>query len=120
MTAVAHRHFLQAPVDDEIDERGNREDAVRDEITLEPVEQRADRRADDDDRQADLGVEVLADIEITAGAHRTLVDDFIGTNRRRPRHWYRASAVATTNHVRRAQRIHRKARIALRALGEHI
>src|SRR5215831_9432936 len=82
MTAVTHRHFLQASIDHEIDQRGERQDAVRDEVALEPVEHRADRRADDDDREADLWIEVLAHVEITACAHRARVYDFISTNAR--------------------------------------
>src|SRR5215831_3074432 len=120
MTAVTHRHFLQASIDHEIDQRGERQDAVRNEVALEPVEHRADRRADDDDREADLWVEVLADVKISAGAYRTLVDDLVGADSRRPGHRYRASAVPTADRVRRARRLHREARITLRTLGEHI
>ena len=39
---VADRHFFQPAVDDQIDERCERQDAVRDQIALEPVEDCAD------------------------------------------------------------------------------
>ena len=45
-------------------------DAVRDEVALEVVEDAADAGADDDDRQAELRVEVFADVEVAARAHR--------------------------------------------------
>src|SRR5215467_9339168 len=118
MTAITHRYFLQPSVNHEIDERGEREDAVRDDVTFEPVEHRADRRADDDDREADLWIEVLTNVEIAACAYRTLVHDFIGTDACRPRHRHVSSAVATGNQLRRARCVDRKARVTLRALGE--
>ena len=44
VAAVADGEILQPAVDDQIDERRGGEDAVGDEIALEPVEDRADRR----------------------------------------------------------------------------
>ena len=38
VAAVADREILEAPVDDQVDERRGGEDAVGDEIALEPVE----------------------------------------------------------------------------------
>ena len=70
VAAIADGQVLQPAVDDEIDQRGGGEDAVGDEVAAEPVEDAADRRADDDDREPDLRIEVLADVEVARPADR--------------------------------------------------
>jgi hypothetical protein len=47
------------------------ENAVCDEILAKPVEHRADERADDDNGETQLRVEILPDVEIAAEADRT-------------------------------------------------
>ena len=62
------------PVDPQDYDRREREDAVGDEIFAEPVEAGADQTATDDDRQSELGIEILADVEVPARADRTRVN----------------------------------------------
>src|SRR6266566_189391 len=73
VAAVADGDVPEPSVDDEIDQRGGAENPVRDEILAEPVEHAARQRADDDDREADFRIEVLADVEIAAAADRTAI-----------------------------------------------
>src|SRR6185436_19871910 len=78
---VTDRHLLEPPVDDEVDERGRCENAVRDQVAAEPVERSTDHRADDDDREADFRIEVLARVKIRALAHWTYVHRTVGADR---------------------------------------
>ena len=55
-------------------DRRRGENAVGNQVALEPVEARADDDADDDNRQAQLRIEVLAAVEVGAAAHRTAID----------------------------------------------
>ena len=81
VTAVADGQILQPSVDNEIDERRRGENAVGDQVAAEPVEHSADQRADDDDRQSDLRIEVLSDVEVSAAADRAPIDGAIGLDR---------------------------------------
>ena len=74
VAAVADGQILQPAVDEQIDQRGGGEDAVGDEIALEPVERRADHDADDHDGEAHLRIEVLAAVEVGAAADGAAID----------------------------------------------
>src|SRR5687767_8163257 len=78
---IADRDIAEAPVDEQIDQRGASEDAVGDQIFCKPVEDGADEGADDDDREADFGIEVLADVEVAAAAYGTNIDTRIAAHR---------------------------------------
>jgi hypothetical protein len=82
VAAVTHGQVLQPAVDDEIDERGAAQDGIRHEVPAEPVEEGADEGADDDDGQAQPGIEVLAQIEIPAAAERADINGAILSYRR--------------------------------------
>src|SRR5262249_19166271 len=75
--AVAPRHVLQTTVTTATDHGSDGQNAVGDEIAAEPVEAGADERADDDDRQPDLWIEVLANVEVRALADRASIDGAI-------------------------------------------
>src|SRR5215510_8641118 len=81
VTAIADGDVLQAAVDDEIDERGGSENAVGDEIPAEPVEAGADERANDDDGETNFGIEILADVEVSAAADRAAIDQLVIAHR---------------------------------------
>src|SRR4051812_29633094 len=74
VAAIAHRQILQPSVDRQIDQRRRRENAVGDEIAAEPVEAGADQRADDDNREPQLGIEILAQVEVAAFTDRAAID----------------------------------------------
>ena len=77
---IADGHVVQPAVDNEIHEDGSGENRVRDQIASEPVERAADERPDGDDGQADFRIEILADIEVLAGADRAAIDGAIGSD----------------------------------------
>ena len=81
VAAIADCHVAQAAVHEQVDERGPPQDAVGDQIFPEPVEDRANQRADDDDREPDLRIEVFADVEVRATANRTRIDTRIAAER---------------------------------------
>src|SRR2546425_1903887 len=120
VTAVADGEVLQSAIHDEIDERRRPENAVRDQIAAEPVEARADERADDDDGEADLGIEVLADVEIGAGTDRTAIDGGVGAHRLADRQRDFTAAAAAFDRRRRILRVNRQTRIAFRTLREDL
>ena len=98
---VAHRHFFEPLINDEVDERGAAEDAVGDQVAAEPVEAGADRGADGDDSQSDFGIEVFARVEIGAGAQGTSIDRPIVANRLADRQGNAAAAAAARDGTRR-------------------
>src|SRR5438105_2419076 len=120
VAAVADRHITEAPVHDQIDEHRERQNAIGDQVAAEPVEDRADERADDDDGEAHLRVEVLPDVKIGAAAHGTDIDLRVGRQRAAERQWNFASAPAASDRRRRVAGAHRKPGIALRTLRENI
>src|SRR5207253_3653026 len=70
VAAIADRQILQSTVDKQIDEHGAGENAVRHEIAADPVEGAADKRANDDDGQSHLGIEIFSTVEVGAVTHR--------------------------------------------------
>src|SRR5207253_6772330 len=70
VAAIADRQIFQSTVDKQIDEHGAGENAVRQEIAAEPVEGAADKRANDDDGQSHLGIEIFSTVEVGAVTHR--------------------------------------------------
>ena len=78
---VADGEILQPSVDNEIDERRAGENAVRDEIASEPVEDAAGERAGDHHAQPDLGIEILSAVELGAVTHRTAIYSLIRPQR---------------------------------------
>ena len=79
VTAVADGQDREPAVDRQVDEHCDAQQAVRNQIAAEPVEHGADERADHDDGEADLGIEVLARVEIAALTDRTDVDGIVVT-----------------------------------------
>src|SRR5205807_4963037 len=78
VAAVADRHITETAVHDQIDEHRKRQNAVGDQVAAEPVKDRADERADDNDREAHLRIEVLPDVKIPAAADGTVIDLRVG------------------------------------------
>src|SRR5262245_11838481 len=74
VAAITHGDIFQPAVDDEIDERDGREDAVRDEVAVEPIKDGAHDSAGHDDRHTDGWIEILPDVEVRSAAHWTSVD----------------------------------------------
>ena len=70
---IADGEIAEALVDREIDERGAREDRIRDKVQSEPIEPRADESTDDDDCQPDLRIKILPEVKIAASTHRTTI-----------------------------------------------
>jgi len=120
VTAVADGEVLQSAIHDEIDERRRPENAVRDQIAAEPVEAGADERADDDDGEADLGIEVLADVEIGTGTDGTAIDGGAGAHRPGDRQRDFASAATARDRRRHISGVNRQTRIAFRTLREDL
>src|SRR6185436_5222242 len=58
VASIAYGDVPQTAVDDQVDERGGRKDAVGNEVFAKPVEHGADERADDNDRQPHLRIEI--------------------------------------------------------------
>ena len=112
VAAVADGDVLQPPVHDQIDQRRGREDAVRDQIAAEPVEAGADQGADDDDGEADLRIEILADVEIGAVADGAAIDRAIFAQRRRDVQRDRPAAAAALDLVRRVRGVNRQTGVA--------
>src|SRR4051812_19258235 len=79
MAAVAHGDEPDESIDDEIDEHNAAKHRVRNDVAVEPVEYGADHGAERDDRDADLRIEVLADVKISARADGTSIDGVIGS-----------------------------------------
>jgi len=74
VASIAYGDVPQAAVDEQVYERGRRQDAVSNEILTKPVKHGADECTDDDDRQPHLRIEVFSDVEIGSTANRTCVD----------------------------------------------
>src|SRR5262249_10292253 len=120
VAAITDRAVLQPSVDDEIDEDGGGENAVRDQVAAEVIKAGADRPADDHDGQAHLRVEVLARVEVGAAAHRAAVDGGIaalglGDAQRNP-----GPAAAAANLTRCVRGGNRQAGVALRAPRQNL
>jgi hypothetical protein len=75
---IADGDISKAAIDNQIYQSGAGENAIRNQILTKPVEDAADHRADDDDRQTQRGIEVLAYVEVVSCANRTDVDPGIG------------------------------------------
>ena len=118
MAAIADGHILEPPVDHKINQHGNGENAVGDEILLEPIEHRADQRADNDDRQADLRIEILADVEIRSGAYRATVNGAVAANFVADIEPHLFSTSTTSDQRLRIGGVHRQTGVALRTLRD--
>src|SRR5215471_4111681 len=59
VATIADCQLGQPAVHNQVDDNSAAKNAVGDQVEAEPVERGADERADDDDREADLRVEVL-------------------------------------------------------------
>lgn len=107
VTAITDGDVSEPSIDDEIDENGQRENAVGREVFAEPIEDRADQCTDDHDREADLGIEILPHVKLGAGADGTHVHPRIVTHGSRERERNRvaaAPALDRTWRIRRADR----------------
>src|SRR5262249_54027676 len=116
VAAIADGDVLEPAVDDEIDERGGTENAVRDEILAEPVKDGADQCADNDHGEADLRIEVFPRVEVAAGAYGTAIDRPIaayGVGHRQRNH---APAAAALDGRRCVDGADRKSGVAFRTL----
>src|SRR5262245_12433022 len=120
MTAVAHRDIAEPSVNDQIDEHGERQNAVCDQIASEPIERGADARTENHHREANLGIEVLSDVKIGPTADRTRVDFGIGPHGLAERQWNLTAAPPASDGIRRLGGIDREAGVALRALGDDV
>src|SRR5262249_23502258 len=120
VAAVAYRHVLQLAVDDEIDQRGPGQDAVGNEIAAEPVEGGAYQPADDDDRQPDFRIEILANVEVRTLADRASIDRAILCHRAGHVQRDVASAAAARDASRTIGGIDGQTGVALRTLHENV
>src|SRR5579872_3856201 len=114
MASVADGEILQTAVHDQIDQRRRRENRIGNEIAAEPVEHRTDCRADNDDRQADLRIEILARVEVAAATYRATINRAIFDEHRREFERDLASAAAALDRGRLVARAHREAGVARR------
>ena len=117
---VADGDVFQPRVDHEIDHHGAGQDAVRNEIAAQPVERAADGRADDDDREADLRIEILPRIEIGARTDRASIDGAVRANRGGDGQRDLPAAAAAPDVRRRIGSTKRKRRVTFRAPGENL
>ena len=120
VASIADGDIAEAAVDEQIDQRRAAQDAVGDQIFPEPVEDRADQRADDDDREADFGIEVLADVEVGAAANRTHVDARVAAKRVAERQRQHMTAAAALDRLGRFGGAHGQPRVAFRAMGDDL
>ena len=118
VASIADRDIAEAPVDEQVDQRGASEDAVGNQIFPKPVEDGADERADDDDREADFGIEVLADVEVAAAAYGTDIDTRIAAHRVAEVQRQHVSAAAALDGLWRVGGAHEQPRVALRAVRD--
>src|SRR5882757_3875982 len=81
VAAVADRDVLQTAIDSEIYQRGAPQQAVGHQVAAEAIENRADRRADDDDGEPDFRREILPDVEIAALTDGAAIHAAIVANR---------------------------------------
>ena len=101
VASIADGDISQTTIDDQIDQRRTGENAIRDQVLTKPVEDAADHCTDDDDRQTQFGIEVLANVEIVACANRADVDTCIvaqGLGKREP---YDMAAAAASDRLGR-------------------
>jgi hypothetical protein len=120
MAAIADGEVFEPAVDNEIDEGRGGQQAVRDYVAAKPVEHRADGRAGDDDREPDLGIEVLSRVEVRALTHRTRVDARIVTNGLADRQLDVAAASPAADRRGCLSGIDRQAGVACRTLREYV
>ena len=120
VAAIADRQIFQSTVDKQIDEHGAGENAVRYEIAAEPVEGAADDRADDDDGQPDLGIEILSTVEVGPVTDRAAIDFPIRAHRVADLQGDVAPAASASDRGRLFVPADRQARIAFRASGEDL
>ena len=120
VAAVADGQVLQPTVDNQIDERGTGENAVRDQISSEPVEAGADQRADDHDGQPDFGIEILSTVEVCAVTDRTPIDAVIQPHRVADLQGDIVSAASARDRGRLLVAGDGQAGVARRASGENV
>ena len=120
VTAVTDGDVLQSSIDNQIDQRRRRENAVGNDVAAEPIKYPADQRTDDDNGQADSWIEVLPDVEVSAVADWTSIDRRVTANRSRKRQRNIAAAAAALDGGRRVRGAQRKTRVTLGTADDNV